>query len=228
MIQIDQASMIPVYPKTPFGILRVENFSPTEQGIREFQKIKEQEMQKIRESRAAYERKEFSQHDPVGSPYVRYYKKFKKTYHVMHQLESILKGDNFPNSNLLVQVLFLAELKHAILIACHDTDQIDGDLTICISRKGEEYLGAGEREIQLKENDIIMKDQKNILVSIIYGQDHNTRITNQTKNALYLVDGVPELTKEAVKQTLEDMERYLHILDPRVKIIQAEVLEVAE
>lgn len=228
MIQIDQASMSPVYPKTSFGILRVENFSPTPQGMEEFQRIKEQELEKIREKYAAYERKEFSQNDPVGSCYVRYYKKFKKTYHVMHQLESILKGESIPDTNPLVQVLFLAELKHAILIACHDMDQTEGDLTITTSRKGEEYLGAGEREVQLKENDIIMKDQKSILVSIIYGQDHNTRITEKTKNALYLVDGVPRLSKDSVKNTLEDMAKYLSILDPKVMVLDKEVLEVSE
>lgn len=228
MVQIDQISMIPIYPKTPFGILRIEDFSPTAQGIEEFKKIKEQELGKIREKYVAYERKEFSQNDPVGSPYVRYYKKFKKTYHVMHQLESILKGDNIPDGNPLVQVLFLAELKHAILIACHDMEQTEGDLTITTSRKGEEYLGAGEREVQLKENDIIMRDQKNILVSIIYGQDHNTRITERTKNALYLVDGVPGLSKESVKQTMEDMQKYLSILDPNVTILESKVLEVSE
>lgn len=227
MVKIDQTSMVAVYPCTPFGILRVENFSPTPQGLQEFQKIKNQEIAEIRKKYSAYDRKEFSKKDPIGSHYVRYYKKFNKTYHVMHQLESILRGQEIQNGNPLVQILFLTELKHSILIACHDMDLTEGELTIGISREGETFLGAGEREVRLKDKDIILKDQKNILISIIYGQDHHTRITGETKNALYVVDGVPGLSKDAVEKTLEDITEYLHILDPQVKVVDMKIIEVS-
>src|SRR5215510_13870722 len=51
---------------------------------------------------------------PVMSAYVRYYKRFGKTYHVALQLESIvLKGKGLPDVTPLVDANFVAEVERS-------------------------------------------------------------------------------------------------------------------
>lgn len=57
--------------------------------------------------------------------YAAYYKKFKKSYHVLAQLESVIfNGRWLPNTAALVAAMCMAELKNMLLIAGHDLDKI--------------------------------------------------------------------------------------------------------
>src|SRR5215831_18984840 len=104
--------MIPVenrvfenYPGAHFGILYVENFEVV--NLTDFAMVKATEIENLKKQYSHYERKTFVQTDPVCH-YVRYYKSFKKTYHVLQQFESILlKDKTIPDADPLVQVLFL-------------------------------------------------------------------------------------------------------------------------
>src|SRR5262245_56715413 len=55
---------------------------------------------------------------PVRSAYVRYYKRFGKTYHVQLQVESIVsKGKSLPDVTPLVDAIFVAEVDTLVLTA---------------------------------------------------------------------------------------------------------------
>ena len=61
------------------------------------------------------------------NPYFRFFRKFKKTFPVMMQFESmLLKGREFPKSNAVTAVPFLAELETHVLTGTHDVEQLLG------------------------------------------------------------------------------------------------------
>ena len=61
------------------------------------------------------------------NPYFRFFKKFKKTYPVMQQFESVLfKGRPFPEEDPVMGVPFLLELTTFVLSGTHDIDRMDG------------------------------------------------------------------------------------------------------
>ena len=67
--------------------------------------------------------------------YTAYYKRFKKTYHVQHQLDSIVfRGKSIPKVAALVEAMFIAELKNMLLTAGHDRDAIKGGITLHVSK----------------------------------------------------------------------------------------------
>lgn len=208
-------SIYETYPGACFGILSVRGFEA--KNVSDFTAVKEAEVQAIRNRYPNYERKDFVQTDPVCH-YVRYYKSFKKTYHVLHQLESILlKDKTIPDTDPLAQALFLAEVKHMLLIAGHDLDAAVEPLTMKLSRGGERYAGKSGQEIELKEDDIYLRDEKGIMVTIIYGQDDRTRITQNTRNVIYVIDGVDGITDDRLTACLEDILRYVRVFDPAVE-----------
>ena len=221
MITVEQ-SVHDRYPTAQFGVLCVEGFQPRPDA--DFAAVKAAEIERVRTQYPDYERKAFVQTEPV-SHYAAYYKRFKKTYHVLHQFETIVvKGNSLPDAEPLVQVLFLTEIKHRVLIAGHDLDQIALPLTIHLSQGGEGYTGASGREIELKSDDICMRDADDIILSIIYGQDYRTRMTEMTRNALFLVDGVDGITEALIRPALEDMVGYLRVFDPDVRVSYMAVL----
>jgi DNA/RNA-binding domain of Phe-tRNA-synthetase-like protein len=221
MITIEQA-VHDRYPTAHFGVLCVEGFHPSPGA--DFGSLKAAEIARVRAQCPAYDRKTFLQTEPV-SCYAGYYKRFKKTYHVLQQFETIVvKGNPLPAADPLVQVLYLTEIKHRLLIAGHDLDRIALPLTIFLSQGGERYTGASGREIELKANDICMRDGDEVILSIIYGQDFRTRMTPETHNALYLIDGVDGITPELIKPALEDMQIYLRTFDPAVRVNYVGVL----
>ena len=70
---------------------------------------------------------------PILQAYNTYYRRFKKSYHVQLQLESIVwKGKSIPSVSALVEAMFMAELKNMLLTAGHDLDTLNLPLTLDI------------------------------------------------------------------------------------------------
>ena len=77
---------------------------------------------------------------PVIQAYNSYYKRFKKTYHVLLQLESVvLKGKSIPRVAALVEVMFMAELKNLLLTAGHDLEVLKPLVRIDVADGSENY-----------------------------------------------------------------------------------------
>ncbi|MFX0086953.1 MAG: phenylalanine--tRNA ligase beta subunit-related protein [Candidatus Hodarchaeota archaeon] len=118
--------------------------------------------------------------------YNNYFKIWKKIYPIEYQIKTIKNGGNLPQVSVLVDSMFISELKNKILTSGHDLDAIQGDLTFDVSKGGEKYLQLNGRERKLKKNDIVLKDNEGVLASILYGPTKRTSISLKTENTLYL------------------------------------------
>jgi hypothetical protein len=78
---------------------------------------------------------------PTIEAYSRYYGRFRKTYHVLLQLESVaLKGRSVPRVAALVEAMFMAELKNQLLTAGHDLAALQGSVTVGVATGEERYI----------------------------------------------------------------------------------------
>ena len=156
--------------------------------------------------------------------YVDYYRKFKKTYHVLLQLESVVfKGRDLPPTSALVKTMFMAELKNLLLTAAHDLDTISPPLKIDVAEGGESYVLMNGTEQALKPGDMMIADREGIISSIIYGPDRRSRVTPETRNALYTVYAPPGITEEKVLKHMRDIEGYVRLYSPDA---ETELLEI--
>ena len=72
---------------------------------------------------------------PVLQAYAAYYRRFKKSYHVQLQLESIVfKGKSILGVAALVEAMFMAEVKNLLLTAGHDLDALQLPLTLDVAQ----------------------------------------------------------------------------------------------
>lgn len=156
--------------------------------------------------------------------YDAYYKRFKKTYHVLLQLESVvLKGKSIPRVAALVEAMFMAELKNLLLTAGHDLDAIQMPVRLDVSDGSERYVGLGGQEQVLKPEDMMIADAQGVISSVLYGPDRRTRITSETRRVFFSVYAPAGIGEQAVYQHLQDIQANVMLIAPEAGV---ELLEV--
>jgi DNA/RNA-binding domain of Phe-tRNA-synthetase-like protein len=161
---------------------------------------------------------------PELRAYDEYYRRFKKTYHIQLQLESIvLKGKTIPSVAALVEAMFMAEMEDLLLTAGHDLDVLRLPLTLDVGSGTETYtLLRGEAQT-LKAGDMYIRDEEGVISSVIYGPDRRTQIRPETKNAVFTAYAPPGIAGGAVKNHLEHILRNIKLFAPEA---EAETMEV--
>jgi len=102
-----------IYPKALLGILIIKNVCNPNQheGLNQYKFELENN---LRKKFANLSRADLKAMEPIKT-YHDYYKRFKKTYHILLQLESIVfKNKSIPKVFSLVEVMFMAELKNLL------------------------------------------------------------------------------------------------------------------
>lgn len=135
------------------------------------------------------ERKELKQLEML-QPFVRYFKSYKKTYHLFLQLESFVHKDKpLPFITPLVSAYFLAELETGMLASAHDLDKIVPGITLTAAAGGETLTLINGEERSAPAGDALLKDSEGILTCVIQGQDSRTVLGPDSRNAAYFVYG---------------------------------------
>jgi len=197
------------YPDAHLGILAMSDVSNPENhpALNEEKRALEADLRALFKSAA-----ELKELEPARA-YQAYYKRFKKSYHVLAQLESVaFKDKAIPKVAALVEAMFMEELRNLLLTAGHDLDLIEGQLSLDVSKGGETYIRLNGREQLLKAGDMMIADAQGIISSIIYGPDRRTMIRPTTTRVLFTVYGVPGISEQQVRQHLEGIERNVKLV----------------
>jgi DNA/RNA-binding domain of Phe-tRNA-synthetase-like protein len=153
---------------------------------------------------------------PIMHAYRAYYKRYRKTYHVLLQLRSVaLEQKPIPSVAALVEVMFMAELRNGLLTAVHDLGAVEEPITLSIARGDEAYVLLNGREQTLKPNDMIMSDAKGVICSVLYGSDQRTAIKPETRRAFFVVYAPAGIGSEAVGKHLSEIEADVRIIAPQ-------------
>ena len=213
-----------IYPKALLGILVMKNVCNPNQH-EELNRCKFELENSLRERFANLNRADLKDMEPIKT-YHNYYKRFKKTYHILLQIESIIfKNKSIPKVASLVEAMFMAELKNLLLTAGHDLDVADIPIKLDVVSGGERYTLLNGQEKELLSGDMMISDSQGIISSIIYGPDKRTQITPDTKHVLFTVYAPPGIEKSKVFLHLQDIQNYVHIIAPESEV---ELLKVYE
>jgi DNA/RNA-binding domain of Phe-tRNA-synthetase-like protein len=156
---------------------------------------------------------------PILQAYRAYYKQFKKTYHVLLQLESVIFKDKpIASASTVVEATFMAELDTMLLTAIHDLDRIEAPLTMEIATGEEEYTLLRGETHRCAAGDMIMRDRQGVICSLIYGSDQRTRIGSGTRNVLFAVYIPPGISSQAVEAHLDVLERNIRMIAPESSV----------
>lgn len=177
--------------------------------------LEERELTALKEEHGNYDRKAVFGEDS----YVRFFKKFKKTYPVLMQLESVLlKGRPFPQVNPVTEVPFLAELKTRCLMGTHDADAVQGTLRLFSGTEKAPFTGLRGEEVHTYPNDVCGRDDGGIIFSMIAGADHRTCAKPESRHVFYPVFGTPGMAAEALRSQMDLLASYARTLAPEARV----------
>ena len=200
-----------LHPGASIGLLElsgIQNYAPSEQ----LNELKREVEARLRSRYQGFTRQDFLAL-PAMSAYDRYYNRFDKTYHVLLQLESIVqKGKSFPNVSPAVDANFIAELETLVLTAGHDVAKLIEPIIIDVSNKDDEMTQMNGTTRLIRAGDMIMRDDRGVSCSIIYGQDARSPISPETTHVLYVAyapHGVPaQIIDAQLRQIEENVRRF--------------------
>ena len=111
-------------------------------------------------------------------------------------------NSGFPRYDLIVDAHFMAEMCAGILVAVTDYDRFDGNLTLDTSAAGEVCAGMGGREFVTREDEIVLRDEKEIVCVLCQGADEKTRAREDTNRVLFYAYAVPGIESRHIKDGL--------------------------
>ena len=210
------------YPEAAVGILAMRNVvNPEDHPPLEERKAELERQLRIRfsgQDRAALKAL------PEIQAYNAYYKRFKKTYHLLLQLDSVaLKGKPIPRVAALVEAMFMAELNDLLLTSGHDLRLIEEPVRLDVSTGIERYVRINGQEQVLKSGDMFIADAQGILSSIIYGSDRRTRITSETREVFFSTYAPADVGAQAVCRHLENIRANVELVAPDAELVSLEV-----
>ena len=183
----------------------------------DLERCKEALMEELRSRYGGLDRSQL-QALPALQVYDAYYKRFKKTYHVQLQLESILfKGKSIPSVAALVEAMFMAEIKNMLLTAGHDLDTLQLPIRLDVTRGDEVYTLLRGQPQQVKPGDMIISDGQGIISNIIYGPDQRTQIQPGTRNVIYTTYAPAGIAQSSITRHLQDIEEYVRMFSPQAQ-----------
>lgn len=209
-----------VYPGTNMGILIIRGISERADSK------KEDEVLFLKELRQKYEgltRKELKERSPVDA-YAAYYKKFGQSYHLLAQLDSMLKREKICDSKSpLLQSMFFNELESMLLTAGYDLSRLKPPLRLNLAAGNEGYQSISGREVTAAAGDMILSDSTRVFSSILKGPDYDTRITPDTRDVLFTIYAPPGIGAFKIKTALMKLEERIRVFAPHSK---TEILKV--
>ena len=210
------------YPGAAAGILAMRNVANPEHHPA-LERSKEELESQLRSRFANSSRAALAALAPLPA-YDAYFGRFKKTYHVQLQLESVaLKGKPIPRVAALVEAMFMAELKNWLLTAGHNLDALQLPVRLDVSNGSEHYIMLNGREQTLKPGDMMMADTQGVISSVLYGPDDRTRITLDTRSVFFAVYAPPGIGERTVHQHLQDIQANVLLIAPEAEV---ELLQV--
>lgn len=198
-----------------FGLVEVCYPQPVEWDEAAFCALKERELAALFEAFRDYDRKAvFGE-----NVYYRYFKKYKKTYPVLQQLESILlKGRPFPTGRPLNEVAFLTELRTQVLSGAHDAEQVMGTIKLFCPEEKLPFTGMRGEKVHTYPGDTSARDDGGIIFSMIAGADERTCLRPESRHSFYPFFATPDTTREQLLPAMELLSSYVRVLAPSAQI----------
>jgi lysyl-tRNA synthetase class 2 len=132
-------------------------------------------------------------------------KKYKSSVESLYWL--VLKGNELRSINKIVDIYNYISLKHLVPVGGDDTAKVDGDIRLKFARGDEPFTPLNSEEIETpKEGEVVYTDSKEVLCRRWNWREcDKTKMTEDTREALLVVEGLPPVTKEEMQKIIEEL-----------------------
>ncbi len=199
----------------PFGYVEVHYTEKDVWHLDEFWAMVDEHIAQLKEDWVGYER-----HATFDSNhFYRYFKKFKKTYPVMMQFESVLLKDRpFPKYSAVTAIPFLLELETHQLSGTHDAEMLQGQVELYAPAEKEPFPGMRGEERHTYPGDFAARDEGGIIFSLIAGADQRTSATENSYHVFYPLFSTPNGDPALIEAGAKKVEEFVKLLCPHAQV----------
>lgn len=129
----------------------------------------------------------------------------------MSSIEAMLtrtsKGKGLPNISPIVDLGNAVSLKYMVPLGAHDIDTLDGDIEVRFSKEGDGFIPLGTEETEiLEDGELIYSAGDNVRTRRwIWRQSEQGKITNESKNIFFPIDGFADKNYESVISARDEL-----------------------
>jgi len=119
----------------------------------------------------------------------------------------VLKGDNIRHINKLVDAYNYISLKYRTPVGGEDLAAIKETISLRFADGDEHFVALGHLdEEQVEKGEVVYAAGKEVLCrKWNWRESDRTKVTENTENAILVIDALPPLTKEDVNQSTNDL-----------------------
>jgi DNA/RNA-binding domain of Phe-tRNA-synthetase-like protein len=120
----------------------------------------------------------------------------------------VLKGEPVRHINKLVDIYNAISLRHLLPVGGEDTDQIQGDVLLTLAGDSESpvRLLGEEEEKPPHVGEVIYKDDiGTICRRWNWKEADRTKLREETRNALLVIESLPPLTRQDLAEAIEEL-----------------------
>lgn len=155
----------------------------------------------------------------------QFFKNYKKSFPIGYQLKTISQGKKIPNHSAIKDLFFMTELKNCLIMSAQDISLLKENLVFDLSEGEENFTYMDNTNLKIKPDDIILKQDKEVLISHLYGAGKSTLVSDKTKDVLFMIWSDNGLEDDEIETVVKDIKNYTKLLSQKAKI---EVFEIEE
>ncbi|MFC2165907.1 B3/4 domain-containing protein [Acidobacteriota bacterium] len=132
-------------------------------------------------------------------------KKYKSSVESLYRM--VLKGVDLKHINTIVDVYNTISLKHMVPLGGDDISRVEGDIRLTFAKGDEIFRPLNSVEVEVaKEGEVIYLDRAEVLCRRWNWREcDKTKMTEASSDIVLVVEGLPPVTKEDVREILTDL-----------------------
>ena len=124
----------------------------------------------------------------------------------------VLRGDDLPAINALVDIGNLVSLRHLVPAGGHALDGLTQDISLRLADGSEEFCAFGSQTTEYPEPGEIIFAEGNVVLTRrwVWRQSNHTLTLPETRSIEFNIDALPPVNREDVESIGEDIIRLVH------------------
>ena len=117
------------------------------------------------------------------------------------------KGKNLPHINPLVNLNNAISLKYTVLMGTHSLDGVQDDIIMRLTKSGDNFVPLGKDEVEEPdEGEVVYAVGSDVCIRRwTWRQSEHSKITDQTHDVFFPIDGFVDVNRDAVDKAREDL-----------------------
>ncbi len=126
---------------------------------------------------------------------------------ILALLKRVVNGKDLPSISTLVDLYNILSLEHIVPAGGEDLNACHGDIRLCLAQGNESFRTIGGTEDEPPEpGEIIYRDDDGAICrKFNWREAERTCLTNNTTNAVLVLEAVPPMTREGLESALKEL-----------------------